>query len=154
MLEARHHFVAYGFVALAPFRRGHAPFVWRRLSRPCLTHGQASCARSVLSSRSYGASRAGLEYGLCNRRSLQWFSDGGVHHGSDEQSVHKAQEIRHRYRHNDKRDVGVHRDSEGGHALYSASSNSSIKRARGIPKARMRQWPLTELPLGRPAALR
>jgi len=28
MLEARHHFVAYGFVARTAFLRGHAPFMW------------------------------------------------------------------------------------------------------------------------------
>ncbi len=36
------------------FLRGHAPFMWRRLSRPCLIHVKASCARSVPSSCSYG----------------------------------------------------------------------------------------------------
>src|SRR5882672_11976501 len=54
MLKARHDFVAYGFVARTAFLRGPAPFVWRRLSRPCLIHVKASCARSVPSSCSYG----------------------------------------------------------------------------------------------------
>jgi hypothetical protein len=87
--EKTRDFVAYGFVARTAFLRGHAPFMWRRLSRPCLIHVKASCARSVPLSCSYGACRAGLTDGLC--------------HGSDEQSVHKARGIRHRYRHNDKR---------------------------------------------------
>src|SRR5258708_14590585 len=51
MLEPRNERPSQGCWKLL---RGHAPFVWRRLSRPCLIHVKASCARSVPSSCSYG----------------------------------------------------------------------------------------------------